>query len=293
MQSAVRTAGAADGQQPSLTILGAGNCLDLDLSRITAGFREIHLVDIDREAVAEAVAELAAGLGVSENVFQIHAPLDIAEPLLSREAADVQAQETTESLPKELMSFLTSLGSDRIPGGLPATDLVVSTCLLSQLVEALSSIVGPQIPQYAMALQALRIGHAKRMLRLCRPGGAVILITDLVSSDTAPELAEVATADLSEIVKRCLQKGNFFSGCNPELVLRDFQILAHATGRVARTLIHAPWLWAVGPRVYAVYAVESLLNGGTAGGPATESAGHEPQPASGSENRAAVNSDED
>lgn len=252
---------------PTLTVLGAGNCLDLDLPELVAAFSRIHLVDIDREAVERPVGEFSGGSPAAAGMFQIHAPVDIASPMMDQQplqsdpAASGQKSggAQTAGLPHELLDLLQAVGGSEIPAEIPVTDVVVSTCLLSQLVETLSAIVNPKIPQYAMAVQALRIGHVKRMLALCRPGGSILLVTDLVSSDTLPELKRIPLNELNECVKTGMQAGNFFTGCNPELVLRDLQILAHATGRMTRIVMHEPWLWNVGDRTYAVYAVQAML----------------------------------
>ena len=39
----------------SLCILGAGNCNDLDLVRFTSRFAQVHLVDLDRQAMDKGV----------------------------------------------------------------------------------------------------------------------------------------------------------------------------------------------------------------------------------------------
>src|SRR5690349_5752462 len=50
----ILTAGVSPG--PSrLCVLGAGNCNDLDLAALLAVHREVHLVDLDAEALAHGV----------------------------------------------------------------------------------------------------------------------------------------------------------------------------------------------------------------------------------------------
>ena len=56
---------AAPGQTVRLCVLGAGNCFDLELSRLTQSFAEVHLVDIDRAIVTTQKkynVEIARGL---------------------------------------------------------------------------------------------------------------------------------------------------------------------------------------------------------------------------------------
>ena len=45
-----------DPERTRLCILGAGNCNDLDLPALLATHREVHLVDLDAEALRDGVA---------------------------------------------------------------------------------------------------------------------------------------------------------------------------------------------------------------------------------------------
>src|SRR5262245_33792508 len=63
-----------------LCLLGAGNCNDVDLDRLAAAYREIHLVDIDAAAVARAVGRQAPA--VRARLFA-HAPVDLTGILSS------------------------------------------------------------------------------------------------------------------------------------------------------------------------------------------------------------------
>ena len=60
--------------RPSITILGAGNCLDLDLKALAGQFDAVRLVDIDRAAVEYGVE---AQPGISSSI-RIIAPLDLS-----------------------------------------------------------------------------------------------------------------------------------------------------------------------------------------------------------------------
>ena len=52
--SAILGAGA-DPCPGRLCVLGAGNCNDLDLAALLRAHREVHLVDLDAEALAQGV----------------------------------------------------------------------------------------------------------------------------------------------------------------------------------------------------------------------------------------------
>src|ERR1043166_2958493 len=54
-----------------LCVLGAGNCNDIDLRLLERGFAEIHLVDLDRDAIESGIARRQ--LTGSTRIF-VHAP---------------------------------------------------------------------------------------------------------------------------------------------------------------------------------------------------------------------------
>ena len=91
-------------------------------------------------------------------------------------------------------------------------DVVVSTCLTTQLLSGIVNSMGDDSPYKNVMMLAMRDGHLKLMDNLIRPGGAGVLITDFVSSDTLPELA---TADTTESVlataRKAIDERNFFT----------------------------------------------------------------------------------
>ncbi len=57
-----------------LCVLGAGNCNDLDLPRLSERFDEIHLVDLDANALDQAIQRQ----GVEGSFkLRVHAPVDL------------------------------------------------------------------------------------------------------------------------------------------------------------------------------------------------------------------------
>ena len=69
----ISAAGCAEGSR--LCVLGAGNCNDLDLRSLEREFAEIHLVDLDREAIAAGIARQQLA-GSSQLV--VNAPCDLS-----------------------------------------------------------------------------------------------------------------------------------------------------------------------------------------------------------------------
>ena len=231
--------------RPSITILGAGNCLDLDLKALSGQFDVVRLVDIDRSAVEDAVQ---AQLGIIGSIHTI-APVDVAAPLVSLDVNDVASAADCESVCRQLAQTLS------VPPTEPA-DVVVSACVLSQIMESLTQLIPADHPAYLDFLQALRRGHLRRMRQLMTPTGCGVFVSDLVSSESAPALSATDDARLPGFLAECLQSANFFSGLNPGLVVQDLKTEPGLAEFCRNVQIHPPWRWQMGPRWYAVYAVD-------------------------------------
>jgi hypothetical protein len=206
-----RSTSAQSDKWPTMTVIGAGNCQDIDLTTLAVAFSEIRLIDIDAVAVACAVSRLPADVTSQIRIF---APIDIAAPLMS-------------------VAAFVSLD--------PA-----------QRAAVLAAVESAEMPE------RVRRGHLLRLLSLTAPGGRVLLITDLVSSDTVQELAKTLSAELPKLMFQCLQSGNFFSGLNPAVVQHDIQHIQACVELCLSSRILPPWLWHLGARSYAVYAVEMV-----------------------------------
>ena len=70
--------------EQTVSILGAGNCMDLDLQQLATIFHSVSLLDIDCDAVESGV-NAAEGLQTSR--VQIVAPVDLATPLATTTTA--------------------------------------------------------------------------------------------------------------------------------------------------------------------------------------------------------------
>src|ERR1041384_7568545 len=66
---------APPGGEATLCVLGAGNCLDLELPRLTQRFSAVHLVDVDRGALDTALAKQPAEVRAR---LVLHAPVDLS-----------------------------------------------------------------------------------------------------------------------------------------------------------------------------------------------------------------------
>jgi hypothetical protein len=245
--SALVGAGTA-ARATRLCVLGAGNGNDLDLPVLLAAHREVHLVDLDPEALAEG----AARQGVAEHrTLRMLGGVDLTgmldafarwSPLSAIEPADLAA--------------LVERPSSRVAPILAGPyDLVASTCLLSQIAGNAFHAVGDRHPRFRALVEAIRLGHLRLLTELTAPGGEVILVTDVVSTDTLPEVATLAEAELPGLLSWLAREGNVINGVNPAeivSVLRRDPVLSR---RVAGLQALSPWRWNLHARVYLVWGL--------------------------------------
>jgi len=224
-----------------LAVLGAGNANDLDLEALSTRFDEIHLVDIDPAAVAAAIERQDPAV---KGKLRSHAPVDLSGLYhqLGRPnwpAADAMVAEGTAKVLQQLPSNF---------------DVVASCCVASQMSWALANFVsggGQGLPMLEQAL--LRI-HLRTLLRLIRPGGSALLVSDLTSSLFFPLGALQPGDDLRRLVAALAAERRAYTVTNPELV----QYVLGGDPELAATCqpptLGEPWLWC-GPKnlTYLVY----------------------------------------
>jgi hypothetical protein len=232
-----------------LCLLGAGNCNDLDLDRLADAFTEVHLVDLDADALAEGVARQAPR--ASERIVR-HAPVDVTG-VAARLSAwnDHRRPSNDEAL--DCVRAAEAAPAPELPGPF---DAVASVGLLTQLINSAQLALGGEHPQLVPLIIAIRHRHARLMLELLRPGGEGLLVSEIVSSDTAPELAVVDESQLPELATRLIQSRNFFTGCNPFALQALFQNDSDLAPLVAQVQLLRPWRWQFVNRVYAVSGLQ-------------------------------------
>ena len=122
---------------PSLAILGVGNGNDLDLKTLAGKFAKIHLFDFDSAALKYLQSQQLNDPEVAQSVV-VEAPIDLT-------GASNELENVTGDLPQakaiELGDRLRSV-SNVLPDR--KFDLVVSTCLLTQLLGHVVHCVGDE-----------------------------------------------------------------------------------------------------------------------------------------------------
>jgi hypothetical protein len=228
-------------------LLGAGNGNDVDLGALAARFGEVHLVDLDGDAVRAAILrqpEAVRGQLVSHGDVDLSGILD-----------DFASWGRRDPTPVEIDAAVTAAARGApLPVG--ELGLCVSSCLLTQMILAVVERLGERNPRAVDLVRALRVGHLRGLALSLRPGGLGVIVSDMVSSDTAPGLLDLPPRALGARMEALVREHNFFTGANPYLLasaLKTQPELAPLTEGVA---LCQPWIWRIAPRRgYLVFAV--------------------------------------
>lgn len=241
-ETTARLVAAARADSDRLCVLGAGNCDDLDLTALVNAYREVHLVDIDANALERGAARLSAA---QRGVVHLHGGIDLTGcwQLLGN-------RERGESLTDSEIDHVVKCFASSAPPFTGPFDVVASTCVVSQLIEGALLVLGQSHPRLLEAVLSVRASHLRLMTQLLPPGGRGVLITDFVSSATLPALQEPAEPIWPSLLDEVTARGNFFHGLNPP------NLLAALAGMAVNPRITGFWRWKQAVRSYAVVAIE-------------------------------------
>ena len=245
--------GPAENRSRLLSVWGAGNGNDLDLRRLLQAFSAIHLYDLDHEALQFAVDQQS--LQETPSIV-LHGGVDLMG------AADILVSPAEVSRdPVDPDPLLRRLRAARLSPPCPRSDVVASVCLLSQLIEASATWLGGHHPRLMEVITEVRRQHLRLMFQTTRPGGRTVLITEILSSDTLPDLAALPGVTLQRDLIQQVNAQNFYTGLNPAVL----ESIAHRDPELGRLcdgfIAHEPWRWDFGPRAYAVAAFETRTIG--------------------------------
>jgi hypothetical protein len=217
----------------SLCVLGAGNLNDLDLGYLLSGYEQVDLVDLDAGAVRRGLARQGA---TAATAVRVHGPVDLSGILDRLPTASHRGDDAA--------ALTGALARHRcVLEGAPF-DVTVSAGLLTQLLQAVldSSVASQDVAEVSLAL---RDKHLADLVQLTRPGGAAVLVTDVVSSRTAPQILEAAPADLEEQMATLIAAKNFFTGTNPYRIAALLEEDEFFRSLVAEVRLLEPWRWPV------------------------------------------------
>jgi hypothetical protein len=242
-----------------LCVLGAGNCNDLDLPRLAERFDEIHLVDLDPAAVAQAVRR--QGVEASAKI-RLHAPVDltgIADALGSwRGWAPATA---------EIDSVIRQAADAPHPALGGPFEVVLSPCILSQIVGYARDALGRSHPRCADLRVAVRQRHLRLIVDLLTPGGSGLIVSDLATAGSAQARAGPSTSSshaLEAVMKKAINRRDAFAGLDPDAVQAGLRNDPRIGPLVGDIRLIRPWLWTLGPeKAFLVYALRLRRAAGT------------------------------
>jgi hypothetical protein len=252
---------AFPAERPRLCVLGAGNCGDLDLARLAASYRSIHLVDIDEIAVTGAV-QRESELTRTQLVARV--PIDLSGLLASLDRWRHWYVTADELLahPSHTAARIAQQLGERF-------EVVVSACVLSQLHFSVRNALSELHPLFDAVNFTLTLTHLRTLARLTEPGGSCLLMSDIATEEMAPLAAADESSDLRALLAQQMLSGAVFDTVRPDKIAaisHDDPTLRRELG--AATLADV-WIWHNGPRRrFLVYALEMERLGATAS-PAT------------------------
>jgi len=147
--------------------------------------------------------------------------------------------------------------------GILKTDVVVSACMLSQLIDSVFKTLGDDFERVNDVVLAVRDNHLRMLLDAVEAGSVVTLVTDFVSSDTLPALkTEMPSQDFLDLVVEAINAKNFFTGTNPAALQQRLAALhderqgfAGAASGKLKVETTQPWRWKFGERSFAAIAL--------------------------------------
>jgi hypothetical protein len=228
-------------------LLGAGDCNDVDLKRVAAHSSEIHLVDLDKAALAGAALRQSPAVRAR---IHLHAPVDLSgfENRLKRWKREAP---TRRDLDATGAAALASVA--RLPGPF---DLVVSSCVLTQMSFRLRDALGDSHPALPAARLALVRTHLATLLGLTALGGSALLVTDLTSSTAFPLEAPRDGRSWFDLMGDIVERGACYHAANPNVIEEIVEVDPVLREMTADPELLEPWLWTGAfERTYFVYAL--------------------------------------
>ena len=257
---------------PTLCVLGAGNVNDLSLAELVPCFAGIRLVDFDRQAVEGGIARQAKAAANSDIAALILkrtsfvGPFDLsgisgllAIGLEKKVLPDKQLQAEFGPLSIRLQETLSRQRPEHVIGSLGRSDVVVSACLLSQLVRQVNDVFGQDASASDVLSTQVIFNHLQLSLALTKPGGRTLFATDCLRiSDEVSELEhEEDPAQVQRLADQAIQDGKLFTHLVPSDLadgLKDVRLRRY----VASLNRSSFWKWKIDQQKhYLCYAIKA------------------------------------
>ncbi len=246
-------------------VLGSGGCRDLDLPGLAKRFRTVDLLDLDIGLTAQAVGALDETVRSRCRVIEAEVTGAITafenyRSSPSREGLDKIASklaQTTGEIFGRWHQNETTVSNIRIAPG--SYDVVLSTCLLSQLMLYACKSVGHDEAIIATIAPLVRTSHLELLLGLVRTGGNAVLVTDVTSSDALPEIAKSGANPTQLMTEHVVNGNNHFHGMKPQLIADALKTSPTLVRNVAGSQFSRARIWNADNRDYRCSRISSLI----------------------------------
>jgi hypothetical protein len=188
----------SQGQNGRLLIVGAGNCNDVDLVRLSRQFSEIHLLDIDEDALSHGIKQQ---LGSKKSNITIH----VQDVTQFKDTYNTIIEKPYNSTINRGIKALQTLSFPSLPKYKEYFDVVVSQCMLSQLLAQICALRAKEKSKSKVRLietisREIVIAHLKELIAYLSKGCVGIVITDVVSNEG---VGKISDKHMKEILYGC------------------------------------------------------------------------------------------
>jgi hypothetical protein len=236
----------AAGRGRSLCVLGAGNGSDLDVPALARTFEELHFVDLDGEALERGRDALPAKL---RDRVVLHGGVDLTG-LIDRidpwGDAFPDAGELARAALPAIQGILARLGR--------RFDTVASTGVLSQLAVPFHRAWILPAASWANLRDALAGIHLTTLVGAAEPGGAGILVFDVLSSKNAAGLRGLEDAAPEAVEAWVAEHADAPLEPDPTGLVRRLQSPG-LERLVDSPRLTTPWAWNLGLETQLVYGL--------------------------------------
>ena len=236
-------------QRAELCVFGAGDANDLELERLAGMFSELHLVDLDGEALTRARDRQASAMRAK---IVLHERVDASGLLEHLDAWGERFPERTE------LARVAVEAAQSIVHGLGLSfPAVVSTCLLSQLALPFQRAWLTSRGNWTDLLSTINAIHLATLAGSTRSGGRCLLAFDVASSRETPALAEQqgrGPDELAEFVSEARRAGGLHLRPEPRSLLAQLTSPGMKS-LVAEPRLTEPWLWQLEGDTELVYGL--------------------------------------
>jgi hypothetical protein len=233
----------------NICVFGAGNCSDVDLEALSRKFDQIHLVDLDADALKRSYERSAEEV---RRKLTLHGDVDLSGMI---DRLDVWGDEFPQA--PELASHAVSAARSVVQRIGRTFDVALSTCVLSQLpIPFQRTWIMPK-KSWANLIGAIRAVHLATLAGVTRSGGTGIIVFDALSSREAPALGKLekpAADALEALVTDEVLRGACSLHPDPHELARDLASPGLAA-LVRAPRVTDPWLWNLGEATQLVYAI--------------------------------------